>query len=179
MIDPVRTKNRLTYRFDKSANSNISKIINLLSSEFNAWLAADQAIDDARNIDTATGFSLDQIALRFGEVRQGKSDEDLRTRVRIRRVILLSGNTLIEIRQALEKIENVDVNSIEEFYDPIRIGYLDGQGFLDGQEPLDGIGFFDTARIRVEYTGAELEMNVIEVVMNIKPAGIEAEIDKV
>ena len=73
--------NRLPERFRKS---NTDKLYSVLFDEKGAFFNAINSVEDSRNIDNATGDTLDLIGGNLGQIRQGEDDDLFRQLIKVR-----------------------------------------------------------------------------------------------
>lgn len=73
---------KLTDVYQKTAESNIGKIVKLLSDELDAIQQSLDTIERWRGIDDAEGVTLDLIGENIGQQRLGLSDADFRLRIK-------------------------------------------------------------------------------------------------
>lgn len=113
----------LTDVYKKAEGSNINKYITLVAEQFDRLHEVFAAIESARIIDDAFGFSLDEIGKNVGEPRLGQNDEQYREALKVAlRANLSKGdlNTVISMARALY---GQDVLSISETWNIERYDY--------------------------------------------------------
>lgn len=108
----------LTESYTKNPNSNIGKLILLVSGQMEDLDETLRKIEDWRDINQAEGETLDLIAANVGQMRGLATDEVLRILIRARVARNLSNGTLDGIIQSLAVTLNTtpDKFGIKELY---------------------------------------------------------------
>ena len=106
--------NRLPERFRKS---NTDKLYYVLFDEKGAFLNAINSVEDSRNIDNATGDTLDLIGGNVGQIRQGEDDDLFRQLIKVR---ILANMSIGDI----ETINTIMSTLVKETYLGLREAFL-------------------------------------------------------
>ena len=107
----------LTSAYNKATSSNIGKLFSILSTGYEEIQAANQRILAYRDIDQATGYTLDKWGKNVGVSRGGLPDNIYRIYIKTKLSSLISGgdiNTIINSAATIFGISPYDVSVVEE-----------------------------------------------------------------
>lgn len=103
----------LTDNYNKKPNSNIGKLFKLIADELQLLQDTFNKIEDYRDVDVATGFTLDKIGSNIKQYRGAATDEIYRILIKSKQARNVStGNIDTIIRVVAESI-NADYSEIE------------------------------------------------------------------
>lgn len=94
-------KDRLTDNYDKSRDSNISKMLQVMSEEANKSEQSYALMKYLSDIDTATGEALDAKGVNVGLPRGGRVDEDYRRLIKVKTIANLSNGDIPTMNKVL------------------------------------------------------------------------------
>ena len=147
----------LSSAYNKSANSNLYKLLKVIDSEYTN---IEQTINDIKNahfVDFATSKSLEHIASLFNIRRkQNETDEHFRARIRLMVSILTGTGTIDGIKKMIASALNTDTSRIK-----VKDSY--------DIEP----GFFQIWVWLQDVNNAGLTLNeFFSLIQSVKPAGV-------
>lgn len=153
--------NRLPERFRKQ---NTEKLYYVLFDEKGAFLNEINSVEDSRNIDNATGDTLDLIGGNVGQFRQGEDDELYRQLIKVRIIANMSiGNidtinlvTSVLVKEVFIGLQEAWPES-EWDYEPSAI-VLELTHFLS-RFPIDLINTIKAAGVRILFL-TKLKQNI-------------------
>ena len=152
MTTITRLMNRITSPYDKGDNSNMRKLLAGNVDELDALEQNDADLLDARNVDVATGKSLEYIGALYTIVkRTGETDDQLRTRIKVAGHNQFTSGTETEIHEGIAGLLGVDVGrvSIKEgsasfnaivFKEDLDSAGITNQYLLDSVDAIKPIG---------------------------------------
>jgi len=113
---------RLTDNYNKDPNSNTGKLLNLAAKELEAIRAATTLTKAFRDIDQATGATLDRIGRNVLEDRGDKNDVDYRKFIKIKIVANLSGGEIETINEVLSVLMGDAYLGLRETWNLVSYG---------------------------------------------------------
>mgnify|MGYP006921294623 CR=1 FL=1 len=133
--------------YDKSANSNNVKILEVIAEAMQDALDALQSVLDLTNLENATGINLDRFGRNYGVLRNGLTDDELRTLINAKRAGGAGGAGGNSVNTILNWIKLYVPNStphLVELWSPVATYFLDGTRDLDDSWTLSSlqIGIF-------------------------------------
>ncbi|KYD28182.1 hypothetical protein [Geobacillus stearothermophilus] len=124
--------NRLTDRYQKDPNSNIGKIIKILTDELELIKETFDRIEEWRDVDKAEGAVLDDLGVNVGQPRGVATDEIYRVLLRSKVARNFSDGTIDTVIRVISLAVNADPKEIriKELYndpenpEPAAIGLI-------------------------------------------------------
>ncbi|MGN8233244.1 hypothetical protein ACTHAL_001472 [Priestia flexa] len=143
--------NKLTDLFTKNENSNIGKLIRVVSSELDSVQKTLETTEQWRDIDQAEGTTLDLIGENVGQPRDNSVDDEFRLLIKTKIFSNLSAGDIESVNQLLRIYLGEQFVSIQEGWN-LEGTPFDGQGAMlfitvKGNGNVKGLPFKSTARI--------------------------------
>lgn len=107
---------KLTDVYNKTEDSNIGKVLKLIGEQLQSSKDTIVKIDEYRNIDSATGQTLDNIGSNVLEYRGQKSEELYRQYIKTKIKANLSGGEMETIIDILNLFFEGSIESVKETY---------------------------------------------------------------
>lgn len=123
MISPTDLIKKLTDVFIKNPNSNIGKLLRILSGPINELKDGFEKIERWRDIDEAKGTTLDEIGANVGQKRGAASDDVYRILIKSKIARNLSKgdvNTIIRVIALAVGASYSDIKITQKFHDPLE-----------------------------------------------------------
>ena len=95
-------KDRLTDNYDKSSNSVISKLLQLIGEDANRNERSYELMMALNDIDRAIGGMLDVKGINVGLARGGRSDDDYRRLIKVKTIANLSNGDIPTMNKVLQ-----------------------------------------------------------------------------
>lgn len=113
MSELQRVLAKLVHYYNDSPSGNIAKLFSPWASRIDEYLDTWTGVAASHFLDSATGISLDYIGSKFGMGRaENEPDEDLRARIKLEIMILISSGLVEEIRSIISAKINIPVGDI-------------------------------------------------------------------
>ena len=113
MTTITRLMDRVTSPYDKGDSSNMRKMLAGYVDELDALEQNDSDMLVARDVNNATGQSLDYIGAVFDIVRQtAETDDELRARIKFAGQQQFTSGTETEVHEGIASVLDVDVSRI-------------------------------------------------------------------
>jgi hypothetical protein len=151
---------KLTDLFTKNENSNIGKIIRIISNELTAVQTALETTEEWRDIDKAEGTTLDLIGENIGQPRNKTNDEEFRLLIKTKIFSNLSIGDIESVNQLLRIHLGEQFVSVEEGWKLDKDTPFDGQSAtlfitVKGDGNTKGLPFENTSRIVASGVGTQ------------------------
>lgn len=148
---------KLTDLFVKNEDSNIGKIIRLISDELEQVQTALETTEEWRDIDKAEGTTLDLIGENVGQPRDNVADEEFRLLIKTKIFSNLSAGDIDSVNQILRIYLGNNFVSVQEGWQ-LEGTPFDGEDAMlfitvKGDNNLLGIPFEHTSRIVAKGVG--------------------------
>lgn len=132
---------RLTDNYRKDPDSNVYKVMNVISGELQSLKDTLMVIETVRDVDIATGETLDSIGNNFGEIRGSKPEELYRQYIKTRMRANLSGGEMETLIGVLNVFFSGNLKSIQESW------CLSDGSVYDGEPANVVITFYSTPNL--------------------------------
>lgn len=109
---------KLPDAFNKSENSNIGKLLQIISEQLDNVKQTLESVEEWRDIDNASGTPLDLLGYNVGQNRGLATDEIYRVMIRAKNARMISDGTANKIIKALAASLNCSVSDIN-----VKFGY--------------------------------------------------------
>ncbi|AXI29441.1 hypothetical protein CIB87_10615 [Priestia megaterium] len=151
---------KLTDLFTKNENSNIGKIIRIVSDEFTAVQTALETTEEWRDIDKAEGTTLDLIGENIGQPRSKTDDEEFRLLIKTKIFSNLSIGDIDSVNQLLRIHLGEQFVSVQEGWNLDKGTPFDGEAAtlfitVKGDGNTRGLPFENTSRIVASGVGTQ------------------------
>lgn len=178
-LDFQETLNLLPDIYDKSVNSNIFKIMQVIVEELNQLFDVFNDIAGLEDINNVFGVTLDLLGADFNLVRGGKTDEDFRALIFAKESNFIDGNTInsvINYFSFFVPLENITL--IERFIEDLGTK-LDATYLLDGSKLLSGIGVRRSRSFDVDIgtVSPALKNSLTDALQILRSGGIEGTVN--
>lgn len=115
MIDHIAVmKDRMTDNYDKSSNSVISKLLQLIGEDANRNERSYELMMALNDIDRATGEMLDMKGINVGLTRGGRLDDDYRRLIKVKIIANLSNGDIPTMNKVLKAFMGDSFIGIQE-----------------------------------------------------------------
>lgn len=169
--------NLLPDAYDKSVDSNITKIFEVITEVFQEIVDTNLELRGIHDINNVYGYTLDLLGSNYGITRDGMTDGQLRGLIIAKRFNFVSGNNVDKILNYFNFFAS-DVHLVEMF-EP-ELGYLlDATLDLDGSWLLSGAGNRRYRAFDVQSAQLTIELETaLRIALDfLKAAGIRATIN--